>query len=83
MTIEDGLMRELRETAHKSGLSLKELVNRALRAALDRLHKPTRSRAYRGPTFSMGHPAGGLDKALQWASELENEEILRKLALRK
>jgi hypothetical protein len=34
---------------------------------------------FRTPTARMGHPTVNLDKALQLAGELEDEELLRKL----
>lgn len=83
LTIEDGAMRELRRFAAKEGLSLKEAVNRALRAGLAAMERPVRRRARRSPVFAMGTPTCALDKALQIAGEMENEEIVRKVALRK
>lgn len=83
MTIADSLFRDLRDVAHKQGISLKQVVNQALRAGLESMRKPARRSRYRCPSFAMGYPAGGLDKALQLSSEIENEETARKLALRK
>lgn len=83
LTIDDALMRDLRRTAESSGLSLKELVNRALRAGLGSLERPPRRRRYRGRVFAMGNPVVGLDKALRLAGDLEDEEIRRKVELRK
>jgi len=52
----------------------------SLRAAL----APRRSaKRFRTTTFAMGKPAVPIDKALRLAAELEDEEIIRKLALRK
>jgi hypothetical protein len=86
LTIEDDLMRDLRDVAHREGLPFKQLVNRLLRLGLQRMQEPRRRRRYRLPTFSMGAPVGGaaaLDKALAIATALEDEEIARKLDLRK
>ena len=83
MTIDDALMRDLRRAARDAGVSLKEMTNRALRAGLASLERPPASEPYRTPTFSMGTPAAGLDRALRLAGELEDDEILRKVELRK
>ena len=84
LTVDDALILDLRATASTRGMSLKQLVNEALRAGLDALQEPRRRELYRCPTFSMGDPAGiDLDRALHVAAALEDEEVLRKLALRK
>jgi hypothetical protein len=59
------------------------MVNRALRAGLASLERPPDREPYRTPTASMGSPAMGLDKALRLAGELEDEEVARKVELRK
>jgi len=63
------------------GLSFKQAINRVIRGAL----ALTRQAApFSTPTFSMGfNPAVPFDKALRLASELEDEELVRKLATRK
>ena len=86
LTIDDDLMRELKDAAHREGLPLKQLVNRALRRGLRAMDKSGTTRPYRCPTFSMGVPSPGtidLDKALAIAGELEDEETARELELRK
>ena len=61
------------------GVSLKQVVNEALRAGLDR--PSGRRRAYRVPTFDLrARPGVNLDKALALSAELEDREIVRKLA---
>jgi hypothetical protein len=82
LTIDDELMRELKEVAHREGVPLKLVVNRALRLGLGAA-KPQRRR-YRSRTFGMGAVRiPSLDKALAVAAALEDEEIARKLELRK
>jgi hypothetical protein len=86
LTIDDDLLNELKEVAHREGLPLKQLVNRALRRGLRALDESVAGKPYRCPTFSMGVAAPGtvdLDKALSIAAELEDEETARKLELRK
>lgn len=62
-------------------MSFKEAVNGAIRAGLTtRSGKP----AFSTPTYSMGkHPRIDQHKALRLAGELEDDEIARKLAVRK
>lgn len=84
MTVDDYIMRELKEVAYRSGLPLKQVVNRALRAGLEQLCRRSAPRLYRCKTYSMGSaPRSNLEKALEIASSLEDEEIRRKLSLRK
>ncbi|GBD32539.1 MAG: hypothetical protein KatS3mg081_2470 [Gemmatimonadales bacterium] len=75
------LLKLLRSEARRQGVSLKEMLNRLLRQALQGKQVP-RSR-YRCPTYSMGQPLRMLDKALALADSLEDEEISRELSLRK
>lgn len=63
------------------GLGFKEAVNEALRAGLGQRPAPRRAHT---PTFGMGrNPGIPLDKALQLAATLEDEELTRRLAARK
>lgn len=69
----------VRRLMRDKGVSFKEAVNEAIRAgARGRERVPFRVRTHR-----MGAPRIPLDKALQLASELEDEEIVRKMAARK
>ncbi len=62
------------------GLTFKQAVNEAIRqSAAPRTRRP----APRTPTFDMGQPRVDIDKALRLAAELEDDELIRKLALRK
>ena len=82
--IDDDLMIELKARAHAESVSLTRILNRTLRAGLAK-RKPDRQRArrFKQKTVSMGRPTVDLDKALALAAQLEDEEIARKLALRK
>jgi len=62
------LMRERR-------LTFKQAVNEAIRRG-----DTARLTTYETPTFDMGAPLVSLDKSLQLAADLEDEEIIRKLA---
>jgi hypothetical protein len=83
LTIEDALLRQLKRRAAELGLPLKELVARVLQAGLQALDRPSRPRMKPVPTFHMGAPRFDLDKAHRIAGELQDEEIARKVALRK
>lgn len=82
--IDDDLLTELKTRARREGLPLTRLVNRVLRAGLAVMDGggPKR-RPYRESTHAMGVPRVDLDKALALAAGLEDEEILRKMSLRK
>lgn len=85
LTIEDGIAAQLREIAHRSGRSFKAVVNEALRAGIANNQIATRGKPYRLEPVALGAVVGpyDLDKALQLADRLEDEEIARKLQLRK
>jgi hypothetical protein len=86
VTIDDDVMRDVKEVAHRKGLPFKSLVNQLLRMGLKQVHQPQRRKQFRQRTFSMGTPRpefGSLDKALQLAGDLEDLEVARKLQLRK
>jgi hypothetical protein len=70
----------VRRLMRERGLSFKQAVNEAIRLGLS--PRPL-SGTFRTRTFGMGRPAMPIDKALRLAAELEDEEILRKLAQRK
>ena len=81
--IDDDLLEELKVQAQKEDAPLTRVLNRTLRAGLKASRAPGRQRVHREKTYAMGRPRTDLRKALAKAIELEDEEILRKLALRK
>lgn len=84
LTIDDDLLAALKERAFQEGVPLKQMVNQTLRRGLDAQTRPTRRKPYRAATFALGQPLlPSLDKSLAIASALEDEEIARKLQLRK
>ncbi len=84
LTIDDDLMRELKQKANEADLPVKEIVNKALRAGLKEIDKPRPTKPYKCKAFSLGYPPrADLDHALDLAERLEAEEISRKLSLRK
>lgn len=82
LTIDDQLLAELKERAHREGVPLKQVVNQTLRRGLNVPARPSRRKTHR--TYSMGRAlVPSLDKSLAIAAGLEDEEIARKLVLRK
>lgn len=84
LTIDDDVLERLQKEAARARVPFKTVVNRALRLGLERLRPARTRRPFRQRTFRMGDPQSiDLDKALQIAAMLEDEEIARKLELRK
>jgi hypothetical protein len=73
----------LRSTIRQRGLTFKEALNEAIRSGLSR-PKPRSKAKFRQKTFSMGREQFfRWDKALATADAIEDEELARKLSLRK
>jgi hypothetical protein len=84
LTIDDETLERLRALAKRSRISFKSVVGSALQLGLERLDPRQTRPAYSATTFSMGFPPYlNLDKALGIAAELEDEETVRKLQVRK
>lgn len=82
LTLDDDVAALLRQRAKERGVSFKEVVNDALRNGLTA--ELPRPRRFRVQAHNMGaQPGINFDKALQLAADLEDEEILRKMALGK
>ena len=72
----------LRALMKQRGLSFKEALNSSLRAGLTQ-SKP-KQHPFTQKTFALGsEPSFRWDKALAAADAIEDEELVRKLALRK
>ncbi|MGH3666284.1 MAG: CopG family transcriptional regulator [Egibacteraceae bacterium] len=79
VTLDPDVAALVRQAMGQRGSSFKAVINQALRETL----APDRT-PFETPTYAMGHEPGvPLDKALRLAAELEDEELVRKLALRK
>jgi plasmid stability protein len=81
LTLDPDVASRVRSLAAERGISFKQAINELLRAGLagERAARPFKVRARR-----LGvRPGIDLDKALQLASDLEDEEIMRKLQARK
>jgi hypothetical protein len=85
LTIDDRIARMLKALAHRTGKSFKQVLNETLEAGLAAREAPARGRRYRVKPASLGGVLPGIDltKALRLAASLEDEEIARKLELRK
>ena len=82
VTLDPDVVEQLKEFARRRNLSFKEALNRAVRAGL--ADERSGSRPYRVPSRPMGlRPGIDLTKALHLADSLEDEEIVRKLQMRK
>lgn len=83
VTLDPDVEALLRKVMRARGLSFKAALNHAVREGLVKAPSPGR-RPYRLKTFRMGYqPELRLDQALSLAASLEDEEIARKLSLRK
>lgn len=85
LTLDERIAKALKDAAHRTGRPFKQVVNDALRAGLAAGGAPAKARRYRVEPASLGGVAGSVDlhKALRLADALEDQEIARKLALRK
>jgi predicted transcriptional regulator len=79
--IEDTLIEEIETEAHRTGKTVREIVNEAIRVGLREMRVPENRKPYRPKTVSMGHPSRiDLDRATKIAMDLEMDEIVRKMA---
>jgi len=83
LNIDDDLLQRLKRESDRFHIPLTTTLDRVLRLGLERLQPEDTEPPYRCPTFSMGFPpVPDLDKALQLAARLEDDEVIHKLALR-
>ena len=85
LTIDDRIAKALKALAHRSGKPFKRVVNETLQAGLAAGGVPPKARRYRVQTVSLGGVLPGIDltKALRLADALEDDQIARKLEMRK
>lgn len=79
VTLEPDADAIVRRLMRERGLTFKQALNEAIRAS----DRRSVARPFRTRTFDMGHQALPLDKALRLAADLEDDELIRKLAARK
>ena len=83
ITLDPDVERLLRAVVRERGVSLKQALNEAARAGLAPRRGPRRRRFVQR-TFALGaEPAFRWDKAMAVADAIEDEELARRLALRK
>jgi len=84
LTIDDALVRALKDLAHRSDRSFKDVVNETLRAGLTQPGRKS-ARKYTLQPAHLGEVGANLslDQALRMADLLEETEIAKKLELRK
>lgn len=80
ITLEPDADAMVRRLMRERGLTFKQAVNEAIRAGGS---TGAPGAEVRTQTFDMGRPAVPVDKALRLAADLEDEELIRKLAARK
>jgi len=80
ITLEPDTEAAIRRLMRRRGISFKAAVNEAIRAGLVR--PPAEPKQFTFPK-PMGMPLIDVDKASHFAAQLEDEEIMRKLELRK
>lgn len=85
LTIDDKTDKALRDIAHKTGKPYKQVVNETLKAGLTAKGSVNKARPYRLQPCSLGEVTAGynLTKALLLAEQLEDEEIARKMEMKK
>ncbi|MFN7974865.1 MAG: CopG family transcriptional regulator [Acidobacteriota bacterium] len=82
VTLDDDVAALLKKAMRERGLSFKDALNGAVRAGMT-VPRPKAGR-FRQKTYPMGFdPSFRWDKALSIAADMEDEEIVRKLHLRK
>ena len=81
LTIDDNIAKQLKELVHRSGKPFKTVVNEVLRAGMENSRIAQATKPYRLKPVAMGEVQEpyNLDKALQLADHLEDEEISRSI----
>ncbi len=84
LRIDDDLISAVKEEAQQRGVSMTRMINRLIRFGLESLgQNETKRKRFREQPCAMGRSRLDLDGALFLAASLEDEEILRKISLRK
>jgi hypothetical protein len=76
VTLDPDTAELLRRRMHERHITFKEALNDAIRTGLG---QPARSEPFRTRTRSMGTSAVNLDRALQIAAEIEDDELIRRM----
>lgn len=76
VTLDPDVVSVLQERMRTRGVSFKQALNDVIREGAHR--SLPGERPFQTPTANLGVPTVNLDRALQLASELEDEELVRK-----
>lgn len=76
VTLDPDAEQIVRRRMRERGMTFKEAINDAIRSGASTGRTPT---PFRTQTAAMGESTVNLDRALQLAGELEDEELVRKL----
>jgi len=82
VTLDPDVAAKLKAVARQRGISFKQALNQAVRAGLGPAHRSVRPFTQQTQAMAL-RPGVNLDKALQLATALEDEEVVRRLELRK
>lgn len=77
VTLDPDVAARLQQLMRERGIGFKEALNDAIRRGLGTGGEAASPET---PTFSMGQPTVPLDGALRLAADLEDEELVRRLA---
>lgn len=81
VTLDDDSREVIRQRMARMGVSFKQAINDAIRES-GAEHRPPGT-PFRTPTFALGRPTVDLTKALALAADMEDEELVRKMAIGK
>lgn len=76
VTLDPDTEQIVRRRMRERGMSFKEAINDAIRGGL---LNQSPDRPFRTSTARMGRPTVNLDRALQLAAEIEDDELVRRL----
>lgn len=76
MTLDPDAEQIIRRRMRERGASFKEAINDAIRAGARAADDAPR---FRTATAALGEPAVNLDRALQVAADLEDDELIRRM----
>lgn len=80
VTLDPEALEVIQRLMKERGLTFKQAINLAITS---KARRGSSKRAFRTPTFDMGSPQIPIESALRLAGELEDEELMRRLAARK
>ena len=81
LDLADDVQEKLRKLADERGIALNNLANDMVRLGLEKDEAMRRTlKPFRQTAHDMGGPKVNLDKALSAAAELDDQEIIRKMA---